>query len=467
MSDPSRRRQAGLRRPPMTRRRPQQRDPLEAAIEAALQPGRLIAYRAGWDFVSSLEEVAAQLEKLVRTGSERAVGLYETFLAGCYEKAEELDDSSGNFGMLVDSLYCGWIKARQAAKSNADETARLLLDRMENDPYGFAHTLERDAVQVMDKEGLAAFERQVRARFEAKDAAGQASDRARRRDPAYARRRWGEVLRAIYTRQRDVRAYVALCEQTEVSAQDCLAVATMLTARRQRDEALAWVERGLAVERTHPHGSMAGHDLARRKRELLTKLGRSRDALEEAWAEFRADPNTFSYEELMRFVPKAERAAWHAKAMDAAERADLGSLIELWLTTRELERLVQRLRTATDAEIEGLSHGRTAPAAKRLAKSHPDVAAKVYRALGMRILNAKKSKYYDAALSNFEDAQRCYERSGLQRDWEALVADVRRAHHRKAGFMAAFERLIAGHAPSDEPSFLERARSRWSARAEP
>jgi hypothetical protein len=451
----------------MTRRRPRQRDPLEAAIEAALQPGRFIAYGAGWEFISGLEAVAGQLEKLVHTDPERAVGLYETFLAGCYEKAEALDDSSGNFGMFVVSLYCGWIKARQAAGSNADETARLLLDRMGNDPYGFAYTLERDAVKVMNKEGLAAFERQVRAQFDATDAAEPASDRAHRRDPAYARRRWGEVLRAIYTQQRDVQTYVALCVKTEISARDCLVVATMLKTRRKRDEALAWVDRGLVVEKTHPHGSMAGHDLAKLKRELLTKLGRSRDALEDAWAEFREHPSTFSYEELMRFVPKAERAAWHAKAMDAAERADLGSLIELWLETREHERLVQRLRTATDAEIEGLSHGRTAPAAKRLAKSHPDVAAKVYRALGMRILNAKKSKYYDAALSNFEDAKRCYERSGLQRDWEVLVADVRRAHHRKAGFMAAFERLIAGHAPSDEPSFLERARSRWSARADP
>jgi hypothetical protein len=450
----------------MTGRRPQPRDPLEAAIEAALQPGRFIAYRAGWDFVSSLEEVRGQIERLVRTDPERAVGLYQTFLAGCYEKAEELDDSGGNFGMFVESLYCAWIKARQAAGSNVDETARLLLDRMEHDPYGFAYNLEREAVKMMNKDGLAAFERQVKARFDAKNAAEQASDPAHR-DPAHARRRRGEILRAIYTQQRDVRAYVALCEQTELSAQDCLAVATMLRTRRRRDEALAWVDRGLAVEKKHPRGSMAGHDLAKMKRELLMRLGRGRDALEEAWAEFREEPSTFSYEELIRFAPKAERGAWHAKAMDAAGRADLGSLIELLLETGEIERLVERLRTATDAEIEDLSHYRTEPAATRLAKSHPDVAAKVYRALGMRILVAKRSKYYDAALSNFKDAKRCYERSGLHRDWEALVADVRRAHHRKAGFMADFERLVAGRGPSDEPSFLQRARSRWLARGEP
>jgi len=450
----------------MTTRRPGRRDPLETRIEVALQPGRFIAYRAGWDFVSSLEEVAGQLETLVRTDARRAVGLYETFLAGCYEKAEELDGSSGNFSTLVLSLSCGWIRARQAASADADETARLLLWRMENDPYGFASSIERDAVKVMSRDGLAAFERQVKARFEAKDAVEQASDHAPRRDPAYQRIRWGEILRAIYTRRRDVRAYVALCEQTQLSAQDCLAVATMLKTRRKWDEALAWVDRGLAVEKQRPHGSMAGHDLVMLRRELLTNLGRHRDALEDAWAAFRENPNTFSYGDLMRFVPRAERGAWHAKAMDTAERADLGSLIELWLETREVERLVRRLRTATDPEIEELSHYRTEPAARRLEKSHPDVAAKVYRALGVRVLKAKKSRYYDAALSHFENAKRCYERSDLHREWAAVVADVRRAHHRKAGFMADFERLAGGHGPSDAPSFLDRARNRWSARPE-
>ncbi len=450
----------------MTRWRPQSRDPLEAAIEAALQPGRFIAYSARSVFAAGLEEVAAQIEKLVNTDPERAVSLYQTFLAGCYEKAEEIHESSANLETFVDGLYCGWIKARQAATHDTDETARLLLGRMEDDPYGFTYGLERDAVRVMSKDGLAAFARQVRARLEAQAAAEQALDHAQRREPAAARRRWGEVLRVVYAHQRDVQAYVALCEQTELSAQDCLAVATMLRARGKRDEALAWVDRGLAAAKAHPRSSMAAHDLAKMRRELLVKIGRSGDALEEAWAEFCEHPDTSTYEELMRFAPKTERRAWHAKAMDAAARADLGSLIELWLKTREIERLVERLRTATDAQIEGLSHYQTEPAAKRLAKPHPDVAAKVYRALGMRILLAKKSKYYNAALSNFASAKCCYDRAGLHRDWDALVASVRGAHHRKAGFMASFERLVAGD-PSDEPSFLERARNRWAARGEP
>lgn len=433
------------------------RDPIEAAIEAALCPGEFITYNASWSFVDALHGPESAIEKLLKTDPPRAVRLYETFLAGCYEKANELDDSSGSFGMFVDELFAGWIKARQAMGADPDETAAWLLARMDDDPWGFAYHLERDAVKVMNKANLAAFCRQVRRRFEGEP--GTANDKPR--DAQYARRRWGEVLRAIHAAQNDVPAYVALCEETETTAQDCLAIATLLRAKRP-EEALAWVDRGLDLDKKHPHGSMAGHDLTKLKRELLAKVGRAGDAREDAWAEFRRHPSKYTYEDLMRFVPKAERAAWHAKAMEAAASGDLGSLIELWLETKEIDRLVERLRRAKDSELEDLSHYTTEPAAKRLAKSHPAVAAKVFRALGMRILNAKKSKYYDAALSNFEDAKECYAHAGLDKEWRAVVAEVRKAHHRKVGFMGGFERLVAGQGPSDEPSFLERAKGRWA-----
>ncbi len=370
------------------RRVPSRQDAVEAAIETALQPGRFVRYGACWDFVSGLEQVAGGIEKLARSDGGRAARLYETFLGGCYEKAGEIDDSSGNFGMLVARLYCGWIKARQAAGADPDLTATWLLARMDDDPYGFTYGFEGDAVKVMNRESLAAFGRKAEARLEAESISSEAAA-----SPPRASRRWAEVLRAVYAAQQSVAAYAALCERTELTAQDCVTLAAMLRKRRKPGEALAWVQRGLTLDKQQPHGSTAGHDLARMERELLVMLGRRGDALEQAWAEYREHPNRFSYEELMRFVAKAKRAEWHTKAMEAADRAELGPVIELWLETKEIERLTARLRAAKDAELERLSHHFTEPAAKRLAKPHPDVAARSYRALGMRILNAKKSKY--------------------------------------------------------------------------
>ena len=86
---------------------------MERLIETSLAPGRFVSYNATFSFVSELETVEHKLAKLIPTPPAQAVALYETFLAGCYEKAEEIDGSSGSFGQFVGELYCGWIKARQ------------------------------------------------------------------------------------------------------------------------------------------------------------------------------------------------------------------------------------------------------------------------------------------------------------------------------------------------------------------
>jgi len=82
----------------------------------------------------------------------------------------------------------------------------------------------------------------------------------------------------------------------------------------------------------------------------------------------------------------------------------------------------------------------------------------------MRIVDAKKSKYYDAALSNFERARDCHQRAGLAAQWEETIRQVHTAHHRKNGFISEFESVAAGARRAEKPSFLEPAQARWSER---
>jgi hypothetical protein len=119
-------------------------------------------------------------------------------------------------------------------------------------------------------------------------------------------------LRTIYIAQRDFPAYyVALATQTGLTTRDCHALASMLVTRRKWEEALAWADRGIALERENPHGcTMAGCDLTGLHRELLTRLGRGNEVIEAAWADFHDDPGKYSYDDLMRFVPKNGRTAW-------------------------------------------------------------------------------------------------------------------------------------------------------------
>ena len=224
-------------------RRMIRRDPIENEIELAFSPGEFIRDRACFSFVSSLEAVAVQIDILLKTDSARAAGLYEIFLAGCREKAEELDDSSGSLGQFAKDLICRWIKARQASGAPPDDTAAALLVWTDNDPYAFCYQIEKAVAGAFDKAGLAAFESLIRSRFEAIPS-----------EERFDRRQWSDVLRAIYLAQRNPVAYEALAEQTGLDARDCLALATIF-APRKPDLALAWVDRGVDLERTTPHGS--------------------------------------------------------------------------------------------------------------------------------------------------------------------------------------------------------------------
>jgi hypothetical protein len=400
---------------------------MNRAIESAFRPGSYISYYEGGAFVSGLRHVGTEIAKLAGSDPTRAATLYETLLAGCEAKAEEIDDSDGELGMLADDLFGGWIRARQAAGADCDDTARRLLKFMDEDSYGFSDGLERSAPKILDRRGLAAFERAVRARFD------------KETEPL----RWRETLMAIYSEQHDAGKYIELAERTGCTKADCCAIAEIFQVRRKPGDALAWVERGLKIDNANAFDG-CDNRLREVRRAVLATLGRGAEALDSAWAEFQARPGKSAYEELLRYVPRTEREAWHRKAMEISDGAALNSVIELWLAVKETERLAARLERTSDEELEQLSHYVTEPAAERVNKTHPGAAAKVFRALCMRVVNKGKSKYYADALSNLEKAKKCYERAGLHTQWLALAAEIRRSHHRKSGFMPGFERIVKG-----------------------
>ena len=234
------------------------KDDLVQAIEHALAPGAFIGYRDNGGFVEDVESVRAKIAPLIKKGEAgRAVALLETFIAGCYEKSEDIDDSSGSFGQFVEELFCDWIRARQAAKADPAETARMLLSWMESDDYGYCHGLEKEAVKVLDRAGLKAFEQAVREK-----AGGTEKD--------YAHRRKIEILKAIYQARRDVAAYAALCEaESDLAPADSETLAEMCLKRRRPEDALAWVERGLDLEKKDRWPNRSAWHLPDLKREIL------------------------------------------------------------------------------------------------------------------------------------------------------------------------------------------------------
>ena len=133
---------------------------------------------------------------------------------------------------------------------------------MEDDDYGYCHRLEEDAVKAFDRARLTAFERAVRSRM-----AGQETS-------AYPHRRSVEMLKTVLTKRRDVTAYADLCEiEDDLAPKDCETLAEMCLKRRRNEDALAWVERALELEKKDRWPNRSAWRLPDLRRSILKKVG--------------------------------------------------------------------------------------------------------------------------------------------------------------------------------------------------
>lgn len=443
------------RNPKGSGRKPSSGRSWETEMESALRPGEYIGYRDEDAFLGGLEEIETAIARL--KPSRKAVELYETFLAGCYAKADDVKDDLGGFGGFIETLYLGWIRARQKEGFDSHETVEKLLKWKENDQYGYASDIEGKAAKVLDRKGLAALEAVLLARLEPGPGL---EERSPNREHEYRRERLIETLKTLYAEKGSVQKYLSLCERTRLVPKDCATIAFLLKRRGKAEEALEWVERGFKLSKADGR-ELAEFELERLRGDLLVRLGRGDEALSAAFRKFEKRPSLWLYEDFMQYVPKAGRKAWHDRAMVVSEKADLRDALELWSKAGDLPRIIARVEKTTQAALRGLSHYVTEPIAGALAKAHPALAAKVYAALGMRILESKKSKYYAAALSHFQEARKCFSKAGHPARWEKLVAEIRAHHARKSSFMSDFEKCLVQEKGAKE-FFLSRAKANWN-----
>lgn len=435
------------------------KEKLVREIEQALDPGEFIPYRQAWKFVQHLENIGGKIEKLVENGeAAKAVSLYEIFLAGCYDKAGEIDDSGGDLGMFFGELFVSWIKARQQAKCDPGETVHQILQWMENDDYGFCYNIEKELVKALNRQGLKIFTGIIQSRFE--EAFGNENPKMPLRiyDFSYDVRKNAQILEYVYVEKKDISSYIDLSEKIGITPKACENIAELHKMKNQYREALAWIDKGLELENKSNWPNYSAWGLNTKKRELQAKLGQKDEAFNSAWSEFMKHPSFYTYEEFMKYISAGDREHWHKKAIETAKRTSLSAIIELAVQTGEWDVLAQCIMSAADEELESLSHFRTEPAAIGLKKKHFPAAAKVYRALAMRIVNAGKSKYYSIAIKHFKELRTLYKKIGCEKEWSSLVESIKKDHSRKYSFINKFEKLLAGEYPK---SFAEKARKRW------
>ncbi len=197
-------------------------------IEEALDWGTFIPYSWVGDFVYRLGEVQTKIDSFLQHGkAKQNVYLYEIFLSGCYEKAEEIDDSSGELGLFFEQLFCSWIDARQKVKCDPRETIRQVLAWIENDEYGFCYNIEKSIVNIFGSKELEIFESAIKSRFEEVYNLENPKEVKRIYEYPYQVRKNTEILKIIYNEKKDIKSYLDLCDKVGITPKDCEAIALL------------------------------------------------------------------------------------------------------------------------------------------------------------------------------------------------------------------------------------------------
>jgi len=428
-------------------------DPLINSIECALNLGEYISYKYARNFIHDLEEVKQNIDDLIKEEPERAARLYEVFLHGCTEKIEEMDDSGGNMGMFFEDLFCSLILARQEAKYSPEETLKIINKWQEHDDYGLCHDIEKSLVKIFDKKTLDVFEKITLSEI---DAALLSTDKDS--TYPYGLRCKIELVKLVFTQKGDFKSYIEFVQKIGVTPKDCEEIAKIFQKKKKYTQALEWIEKGLKLNSKKEHASSSSYKLVDLKKELLSKFGNKDEALNMAWNDFKKHPSDFSYRDVMKYVSTKDKKEWHKKAIDLIKDGPLKSAIEICVETKEYDVLVDKILKCKQKTLEDLSHYNTEKAATVLTKKYPEAAVKIYRALGVRIVNSKKSKYYHVAWEHFKKTKELYRKIGQENEWENLAKSIIRNHSKKSSFIGGFKDVVSG--ANKNLSFAERASKR-------
>ena len=431
--------------------------PLEHAIEDALAPGDFIHKRTCPRFVRRLEDVLERFEHSDTNDSqEEALKFYEIFLVACYAKAEEIDDSSGDFGDFFIELIARWAKTAEQIGYSGTQITDKTLTWATKDEYGYLERSVDVAARAVKPETLAEFPnvlypawKQVCETPPPKEREGLFDFRA-----AIAASR----LKHVYWLRKDSKAYLAFCEETELNDEDCERLAKMYSEVGRLEQALSWVERGIEKTTTRKHFHRK-HIFQELKISLLNELGHIDEARELAWQLFAESPSESRYSDLMDLAPDDKREAWHEKAMGLA-RANPHEFLKLCAATSSWDKLHIMLEKG-DEELTTVFYGTLLPVAQACASNHPHIAARLYVILAKQILERAKAKAYHHAWDYLAAAKQGYAACAKHEDWENVADEIRKAHFRKYKFMSGFQQILDGTYGKPDPSFLTQARKKW------
>jgi uncharacterized Zn finger protein len=414
---------------------------LRAALDKAIRHRGFVDYRAMPAYARGIENVIDSLETLLQRGHAKAAReLSERALQRMESAMNEVDDSDGYMGQILDRLQKLHLAACQVEKPEPQALAKLLIAWELNSEWEIFLGAAETYAGVLGTTGLALYRKFAEARWAKVPALAPGN-----KDPQSYGSRWRitRVMETLAGLSGDIEALVAVKARDLSHAFAFLQIAQSYKDSGHDEKALEWAERGL---RAFPE-----HTDSRLREFLIEEYHRRKrhgEAIAIAWMAFCERPGLEAYRILNRSASRAKQwAEWREKALArlrgeitsrrqprplarwAPPAGDHSELVEIFLWEGDPE------AAWTEARNGGCHNGLWSRLAEAREKEHPADALKVYVGQLKRALQPTQQQAYKEAVGVLRRIHPLKARIGKEIEFAALVQSVRAQYKARRNLM--------------------------------
>ncbi|HDL84902.1 MAG TPA: hypothetical protein ENH11_00965 [Candidatus Acetothermia bacterium] len=421
---------------------------LRAVIRDTIDIDGFIPYSETYTYSRGVDRIARQLRELLNSGEQTpALTLTEYAIELVEKQLEQIDDSDGSLGMVIEDLMALHLDACRAAKPDPKSLAEKLFDNEINDPWGFWNDSYERYAAILKKEGKKAF-RQL-----AEEAWEQLPHlKPGEKDPDSYGRRWTltKMVKGFAEKDGDFERVVEVMSSDLSDSHDFLAIAERCREAKKYALAREWAEKGLEAFSDQPDSR-----LRKFLAEEYVRAKRQDKAVTLLWENFVDRSILTTYQDLLKYAEKAnQKSPWREKALkwirdDLARRrkeakrsqsrwswglVDHSLLVEIFLWE---EKLADAWK---EAQTGGCSDSLWLRLAKEREAEYPADAVPIYQRLVEQEIQKKNNQSYQEAVDMIGHIRKLLFKMGKENEFRQYLAEIKKQHKRKRNFIGYLAR---------------------------
>ncbi len=422
------------------------------AIDSATRIHDFIDWREAASFAGNLDQVVDSMQELLNQESVAAlVELTEYAIVRTERALEQVDDSNGEVGEILDRMSTLHLKACELAKPGPTELAERLFSYEMTLPFDTFYGSARTYANVLDVQGLNRFRELAEAEWrKVKPLRAEARSGA-----TFDDNRWRitHIMETLANISGDIEELVAIKSRDLSLAYHYLQIAEIYRNAGQQDKALDWAERGLEAfpDRTD-----------NRLRDFLVGIylnrGRNDKALQLTWIQFEEQPHLEHYKKLSAVATRLK--VWPQQRQRALQRIDAAiaaqaKVISRWKPKSSMPDQSPRAEIALwendlDAAWHAVHQGTCRQSllialAEKLEATRATDAIALYRKVIPDIVEQTSNRAYEEAITLIRKVGKLMKAQGQAIAFGEYLAELRVQYKPKRNFIKLLDGVIRVH----------------------